>query len=173
MKPDGRIDLEHRAYFLRASPGSSTIVAASQDGHVSLVDFGSNSAILQRPTTKLRAISPHPTESLLAFVDGKTGALLVRTLTDELIADFEPPSLADGASKAVTQGFDDCYFDEGGDFMWLVAPISDDECELSLVETKGWSVVQREPLEDHFGASSYSFHSTGRPGLISLWIAAE
>ena len=43
---------------------------------------------------------------------------------------------------------------------------------MSLVETKEWLVVQRVVVEDQFGASSCSFHFTGRPGLVSLWIAA-
>ena len=172
LKPDGRIDLEHRAYFLRGSLGSSAIIAASEVGHVSLVEFGSNSATLQRPTMKLRAISPHPTESLFAYAEGKTGGVLVSTLAGEQIAEIKAPSLVDGSSESLTQGFADCYFDEGGEFLWLVAPVSEGECELSLVETKRWSVVQRESLEDQFGTSSFSFHSTGNPGVISLWIAA-
>src|SRR4051794_2375117 len=62
-----------------------------------------------------------------------------------------------------------------GMFRWSISPrtlLSDDAFELSLVETKGWSVVQRVAVKDQFGASSCSFHSTGRPGLVSLWIAA-
>jgi hypothetical protein len=172
LKPDGRIDLEHPAYCLRGSPENSAIVVSSEDGHVSLLDLGSNTAKLQRPTTKLRAISPHPTELLLAYTDGNTGALLVRTSTGELVAEVNPPSPAAGASKSIARGFDDCYFDESGDCLWLVAPVSDNECELSLVETKGWSVVQRETLEDRFGTSSFSFHSTGKSDLLVFWIAA-
>jgi len=172
MKPDGRIDLEHRAYFLRGSPGNPVFTAAAEDGHVSLVNLASNSLRLLRPTTKLRAISPHPTEPLFACVDGKSGLLIVQSLAGKKIAEVEPPCIATDASQSIKQGFDDCYFDEGGDFLWLVAPISDDECELSLVETKGWSVVQSAAVEDEFGASSCSFHYTGRPGLVSLWIAA-
>lgn len=171
LKPDGRIDLEHRAYFLRGSTESSTIVAASEDGRVSLVDFGSNSAMANRPTTKIRKISPHPKESPFAYAESKTGALHVRTLPGELIAELEPPSLSDDASRSMTQGFKDWHFDEGGDFLWLVAPVSDNECELSLVETKSWSVTQSVVLEDHFGQSSFSFHSKENPGHISLWVA--
>ena len=33
LEPTGRIDLEHRAYFLRGSPERSVVVAASEDGH--------------------------------------------------------------------------------------------------------------------------------------------
>jgi hypothetical protein len=64
------------------------------------------------------------------------------------------------------------YFDEGGNGLWLAAPIGDDKCQLSFVETKGWSVVQSAVVEDHFGQSSFSFHSTRKPGLLSLWVAA-
>jgi hypothetical protein len=43
---------------------------------------------------------------------------------------------------------------------------------LWLVETKGWSVTRSAVVEDRFGQSSFLFHSTGKPGLISLWVAA-
>ena len=172
LKPDGRIDLEHRAYFLRGSPDGSGIVAASEDGNVSLVDLASNSVRLQRPTTTLHAICLHPTKLLLACVGGKSGSLVVRSLAGKSVAEVEPPRIKEGASKSRTPGFANCYFDESGDVLWLVAPVSDDECELSLVETKGWSVVQSAAVEDEFGASAFSFHYTGRPGLVSLWIAA-
>ena len=172
LKPDGRIDLDHRAYFLRGSPEGSDIVAASEDGNVSVVDLASNAARLQRPTTTLRAICPHPTKPFLACVDGNAGSLGVRSLAGKSVAEVEPPRIKDGASKSLTPGFANCYFDEQGDFLWLVAPVSDDEFVLLLVETKGWSVVQRADVEDEFGASSCSFHHTGRPGLVSLWIAA-
>src|SRR4051794_25147699 len=115
FKPDGRIDLEHRAYFLRGSTESSVVVAASEDGHVYLVELASNSARLQRPTTNLRAIFPHPTEPLFAYVDGKSGLLIVQSFVGKRVAEVEPPCIATDASISIKQGFADCYFDEDGD----------------------------------------------------------
>jgi WD40 repeat protein len=172
LKPDGRIDLEHRAYYLRGSPEKAEFIAASEDGHVSLVNLASKSARLHRPTTNLRAISPHPSEPLFALVDGVTGSLVIQTIDSKKIAQVEPPRIKEGASKSITPGFANCHFDETGDFLWVLAPVNDDECELSLVETKGWSVVQCAAVEDQFGVSAFSFHCTGKPGLVSLWIAA-
>lgn len=73
LKPTGRIDLAHRAEQLRGKPDGSVIVAASADGHVSVVDLRKNETHAHRPSEKVKAISPHPTDPLLAFVDGVSG----------------------------------------------------------------------------------------------------
>ena len=172
LKPDGRIDLEHRAEHLRGSTEGLVIFAASEDGHVSLVDLGKNLIQVQRPSAKLRAISPHPSGPLFAFVDGVSGSLEIQSFDGKKIAKIDPPRIKDGASRSITPGFVDCYFDEGGDVLWLVARLSNEECQLSLVDTKGWSITRSAGVEDRFGQSSFSFHSTGKPGLVSLWIAA-
>lgn len=172
LKPDGKIDLEHRTYFVRGSTGNPVFTAASEDGYVSLVDVASKSARLHRPTMNLRAISPHPTEPLIACVDGNSGLLVIQRFTGKAVAEISPPCIAAGTSRLVKQGFEDCYFDEAGNVLWLVASKSDDECELLLLETNGWSVIQRSIVVDRFRASSCSFHCTGKPGLVSLWIAA-
>ena len=46
------------------------------------------------------------------------------------------------------------------------------EGEILLIETATWSLVARAVVEDPFGSSSWSFHDTGRPGLVALWLAA-
>lgn len=70
------------------------------------------------------------------------------------------------------QGFDNCCFDDGGKFLWVVGPTSDEAIELHLIDISDWTTVQKATVEDPFGASSCSLHSTGKPGLVSLWIAA-
>jgi hypothetical protein len=172
LKPISRIDLEYRARHLCGSTGRSVIIAASEDGHVSLVDLGKNMIQHQRLSAKVRAIYPHPSEPLFALVDGVSGSLVIQSFDGNKVAQVEPPRVKEGASRFITPGFADCYFDESGAVLWVVAVLSDEECELSLVETKGWSVVHSAAVEDRFGQSSFSFHSTGKAGLVSLWIAA-
>jgi hypothetical protein len=172
LKPSGRIDLEHRTDHLRGSTEKSVIIAASEDGSVSLVDLGKNIIQVQRPSAIVRAISPHPSEPLFALVDRVSGSLVIQSFDGNRVAQVEPPRIKKGASKSITPSFVDCLFDESGDVLWAVAVSSDEECELSLVETKGWSVVQSADVQDRFGQSSFSFHSTGKAGLVSLWIAA-
>jgi hypothetical protein len=127
---------------------------------------------VRRPSGKVKAISPHPSESLFALVDGDSGSLLIHSMDGKRIAQVKPPPIKDGASKSLTSGFADCYFDEVGDVLWLAAPLSDDECQLSLVGSEGRSVSRSAVIEDHFGQSDFSFHSTGMPGLVSFWVAA-
>jgi hypothetical protein len=69
LKPAGRIDLDHRAEYLRGRPDGSVIVAASSKGYVSVVDLHKNEIHAQRPSRKVNAISVHPTDPLLAFAD--------------------------------------------------------------------------------------------------------
>jgi WD40 repeat protein len=172
LKPTGRIDLEHRAEYLRGRPDGSVIVAASANGYVSIVHLHKEETHPHRPSGKVKAISPHPAEPLFALVDGVSGSLLIQSNDGVKISQVQPPPIQDNASKSLTSGFSDCYFDEGGDGLWLAAPLGDDECQLSLVETQGWSVTRSAVVEDHFGQSSFSFHPTGQVGLISLWVAA-
>src|SRR3954452_11001094 len=68
LKPDARFDLEHRAYFLREWPGTSMFTAAAGDGNVSLVDLKAKAVRLHRPAMKLRAVCPHPTKPIVAWV---------------------------------------------------------------------------------------------------------
>jgi hypothetical protein len=37
LKPDGKIDLEHRAYFLRGAPPRTVVIAAAEDGQLSII----------------------------------------------------------------------------------------------------------------------------------------
>src|SRR5262245_17249971 len=127
MKPNGRIDLQHRAERLRGRPDGSVIIAASVDEHVSLVDLNKNKTHLLRPAEKVKAISLHPSDPLLALVDGVSGLLLIQSIDGKKIAQVQPPPIKDDASRTLTSGFSDCYFDAGEDGLWLAAPLSNSE----------------------------------------------
>jgi len=172
LKPSGKCDLDHRAYFLRETAGRSAVVAASEEGHVSV--FSSDFAPLRRHrlATNLRAISPHPSEQLLAWANGESGSLIVQDLAGHRVAELLAPQWRKDASEWIKQGFDDCLFDEGGKFLWIVGPISDDEIELQLINANDWTTAQKVAVTDQFGTSSCSLHSTSKPDLVSLWIAA-
>jgi hypothetical protein len=172
LKPSGKCDLDHRAYFLRGRAGRSAVVVASQEGHVSV--FGSDLTPLHRRrlAKKLRAVSPHPTEPLLAWTNGESGSLIVQNFAGDRVAEIRPPQWHNDASERTKQGIDDCFFDDSGKFLWIVGPTSDEGIELQLIDANDWTTVQKAAVEDPFGASSCSLHSTGKPGLVSLWIAA-
>jgi len=152
--------------------GQSVVVAASEVGHASL--FGPKFTPLHRHrlAPKLRALSPHPSLEALAWANGESGSLVVQNLAGDRVAEIPPPQWRKDSSQGTKHGFDDCYFDEGGKFLWAVGPISDDEIELQLIDTNDWSTVQKVVVEDQFGSSSCSLHSTSKAGLVALWIAA-
>ena len=148
------------------------LTVASRSGHISVVDLASRTLRHHRPTLQLAAVCPHPTKPQIAWVDENSGFLVVQTSGGNPIAELRPPAPRSADSHGVKQGFQGCFFDEGGKVLWVVAPLSTDQVELQVVETDGWSVTHRATFEDEFGASSWSFHHTGRPGLVTLWSAA-
>jgi hypothetical protein len=172
LKPDGRIDLEHRAYFLRGVSQQYVIVAASEDGQLSVVRQESHKPDSHRLPSKVRAVSPHPSGRRLAWVNGDSGLLTVHTFDGKRLLEITAPPVREGTPTWIKQGFEDCHFDESGEFLWLAAPRNIEECEIQLIETEDWSLVDKATFKDPFGGSSYSFHHTGRPGLVSLWLAA-
>lgn len=172
LRPNSQFDLNHRAYFLRGAPGQPTIVAAAEDGQYSIIDAASGTVRSCNHSTTLRAIALHPTRPWLALVDNGAGSLVVQTLVGEPVAELFCPELEAGSPSWVTQGYGDCFFDKSGEFLWLAATLSADECEIVLVETSNWSVVDKARIQDPFGGSYISFHETGRPGLLALWLAA-
>jgi WD40 repeat protein len=174
LKPDGKIDLKHRAYFLRAAPQQSLVLAATEDGQLSIIDVTSGvkvSHALKLPS-KIRAVSPHPSGQCVALVDGVSGSLTVQNLNGSRLVEIAAPQIAGHAPPYVKQQFDDCHFDETGEFLWLAASHDAEQCEIQLVETAKWSLVQRTLVGDPFGGSNCSFHRTGKVGLTSLWLAA-
>lgn len=172
LKPDGRIDLEHRAnFFLRGAPHQSVVVAAAEDGQVSIVSPDLQTVQLRRLSSRIRAVCPHPSNRRLAWVEGGTGALTIQNFDGTQPLEIPPPQLQEDSPNWLKKGFADCHFDEGGEFLWLAAPRSAEECKIHLLESGSGSFVDKTTIRDPFGGSSYSFHSSGRPGLISLWLA--
>jgi hypothetical protein len=172
LKPDGRIDLEHRACFLRGAPHRSVVIAAAEDGQLSILSPDLQKVQLRRFPSTIRAVSPHPSSQRLAWVDGGAGVLTIHNLDGSRAVEVAPPQIHEDSPNWLKQGFEDCHFDDGGEFLWLAAPRTAEECEIHLIETNAWSLVDRATVNDPFGGSSCSFHSTGRPGLVALWLAA-
>jgi hypothetical protein len=164
------VDLEHRAYFLRSSAGAPFIVAGSTDGFVSVVDsqFGIGTT---RVAPQIRALSPHPFDSGVAWVNGK-GTLMVQRSGDARQVEIAPPPTRPGTSTYIPDGFQDCFFDENGTQLWLVAHLGDEDVEVTLVDIQSWRATHKFVVPDPFQESSCSFHSTNVPGRISMWMAA-
>jgi hypothetical protein len=168
LKPTGKIDLGHRALYLQGTPDGSTNISASVSGPVSIVNLKKNEIQVHRHSGKISAVSVHPAKPVFAIVGGMSGSLSIRNMDGTKIAQIQSPH----SKVSSARGFADCFFDASGDVLWLAAPVSDRECQVSLVETKGWSVVCRAVVEDRFGQSYFTFYPAGKPGLLALWIAA-
>lgn len=168
LKPNGKIDLEHRVWFLRGAPQQAVVIAAGDDGHYSVLSSDFREVRSHFHSTTLRATSLHPTSPWLAMVDKGSGSLVVQTIDGGQLVDISPPEVPVAEPDWIEPGFEDCRFDESGEFLWLAATRSVEEHEVSLIETANWSVVDRIIVNDPFGGGSCSFHETGRTGLTAL-----
>ena len=173
LKPDGKIDLEHRAYhFLRGAPPRSVVIAAAEDGQLSIVSPDLKKVQLRRLPSKIRAVCPHPAGQHLAWVDGKTGLLAVQEFHGSRLVEIAPPQVREKTPVWVQRGFDDCCYSEDGRFLWTIAPLNSEDVVVQLYEAETGATMDRATLKDPFCGSSCSFHHTGRPDLTSLWLAA-
>jgi hypothetical protein len=149
------------------------LVAAAQDRRISLCRLTPEPSIsrLSAPG-KVAAVSPHPSRPLLALVEHGSGKLFVLGFDGSPMFEEPAPRLPEGSPECMTGGYTDCQCDLSGTYLLCAATVSEDNVEIQLRETDRWSVVSRAVVEDPFGASSASFHSTTRPDTWALWLAA-
>lgn len=171
LKPHRRIDLEHRAFLLRGSATGSVAVAGMDDPRLTIITPDFEAARSFKFPATLKGISLHPSKPLVAWGDGESGLLKIQKLDGPILAEVALHGRSPSMPTRLAQGFHDCCFDERGDFLWAVVPISDDEIELHLVDASDWSTVQTVTVEDQFGQSFCSLHSIGNSSLVALWIA--
>jgi hypothetical protein len=172
LKPDGRIDLEHRAYLLRGAPHRSAVIAAAKDGQLSVLSPDLKEVQLRRLPSKVRAVSPHPLARRLAWIDGKTGSLTVQDFDGARLLEIAPPQIQETTPEWIQRGFEDCIFSEDGRFVWTIAPLNSEDVVVQLHEAETGATIDKATVKDPFGGSSCSFHHTGRHDLTSLWLAA-
>lgn len=172
LKPDGKIDLEYRATFLRSTSHESVVIAVGQCGQFSVLSPGMKESRMPRLPSKIRAISPHPSDRRLAFVDGNTGSLIIQEFDGARLLEIAPLQVLDPKTSWIQRGFDDCFFSECGSFLWTIAPLNSEDAVVQLHEAETGVVIDTATVKDPFGGSSCSFHSTGKSDLICLWLAA-
>lgn len=170
--PPEIVDLDHRAVHLKGAPRQSLCVAASGEGALTLVDIGSGWADTITGLPKIRDVYPHPSRRLLALVDDDAGRLSVVDFNGSRVLEQEAPRLRKNIPSYLRSGFDGCFFDQAGDYLWSVARLSPDTVEVQLRETDRWSVVGSVAIADPFEESHCSFYATSRPDVAALWLAA-
>jgi hypothetical protein len=173
LKPDGKIDLEYRAFLgLRGTPFRSVVVAAAQDGQLSILSPDLKSVQSCRLPSKVRAISPHPSDQRLAWVDERTGLLSVQDFRGTRLLEIAPLRAPETRPEVIHPGFDDCCYSEDGCYLWTVAPSISGDVMVQLHDAETGVTLEHATIKDPFGGSSCSFHPTARPDLLSVWLAA-
>lgn len=171
VRPQKTIKIGHRAYFLRSAPHQPSSVAASEEGRISFLSFRGAARHSIKRRSKISAVSLHPKKPLLAMVE--SGRLTVIQFNGSSVFKEVGLGARQGTTDDVCRGFDDCFFDESGDYLWCSAARSRDEVEVQLRRTSSWSTVNTALINDPFGQSSCSFHGTSWPDVVALWLAAE
>ena len=97
------------------------------------------------------------------------GKLLLLRFDGSVAFEIPAPPLREGSPEWKTPGYEDCRFDDSGHYLWCAARISDDEIEVQLRETDGWSVVSRTVVEDQLGNASAVFFPMPDPATFSLY----
>lgn len=172
LKHPAAVELDHRGFFLRGAPGQSLALAASENGRISSFGLASAAQVSLRRRDKIRGLGLHPTKQLIALTEGESGRLNVIDFDGSSMFREEGPGARQGSPRWLRAGFDDCFFDESGDYLWCAATRSRDEATVQLRESGRWSVVLSVEVQDPFGGSSCSFHRTGKPEVVALWLAA-
>ncbi|OAI38717.1 hypothetical protein AYO40_01810 [Planctomycetaceae bacterium SCGC AG-212-D15] len=141
VKPDGKIDLEHRACVLRGVPQRSVVIAAAGDGQLSILSPDLEVIQVCRLPSKGRAVSPHPLSPRLAWVDGKTGSLTLQQFDGLRHLEITPPKVKEAIPNWIQRGFDDCFFSEDGNFLWTIAPWNSQDVVVQLHEAETGATI--------------------------------
>jgi hypothetical protein len=170
--PSRIVDLNHRALHVRSAPSQSLCVAASDQGALTIVDVDSGRTGSIAGLPKLRDVYPHPSRQLIALIDDEVGSLSVVDFAGSRLLEQEAPRLRKRTPSGLRPGFDGCFFDQAGDYLWTVARVSPETVLVQLRETEHWSVVGSVDVEDPFEESHCSFHATSRFDMAALWLGA-
>jgi hypothetical protein len=170
--PSRSVNLHHRAFHLRGASRQSLCVAASGEGDVTLVDVDSGQTKAVAGFPKIRDICPHPTRPLLAVIDDAVGSLVVMDFEGWRVLEQQAPQPRKHIDRWLRPGFNGCFFDQAGDFLWSVARRSRETVEVQLRETERWAVVGSVAIEDPFEESHCSLHATSRSDVAARWLGA-
>ena len=168
--PTRAIELDHRAFDLLGGPQQSLCVAYAEEGAFTLIDLDSGRTVTVTGLTKIRDIYPHPLQPLLALIDD--GKLSVIDYHGSHLLEWKPPRLRKRSPSWLRPGFDSCYFDAYGDYLWSLARLSADKVEIQVRDTERWSVVGSAAVTDPFKGSHCSLYATSQPDVAVLWLAA-
>lgn len=96
LKPQ-RVDLDHRAYFLRGSLDNHNLVLADKQGRVTFLDSQLH-ATHSLSFPGITGISPDPTGRLLAIVSGDPSMVTIHRLDGMSGIEIDPPKAEDDDS---------------------------------------------------------------------------
>jgi hypothetical protein len=168
LKPTAELELDDATHYVLASEGRPLSLLAPT--MASLVHAPSGPVQPLRMARHPGHAILHPGGSMLARIHGGSGELVVRDITGKTLFTMAPPPI-EGRSS-LRRGFDDFRFEGDGRFLWAVAPMSENACQINLIETTGWTTVHSVGVDEPIGGSKFVLDDTPWPGLLSLWAAA-
>ena len=171
VKPSAKIELAHRALYSAYGLNSGLLAFASAKGNVTVVGLEHTvQTTFQRPY-KIKGIAVHPTLPLLGIVEGEENHLVIVDI-DGIVIHQSPPAETDEPLDYDFDGSGSCHFESDGLHLWYARTGLNDDIELQWLDPKTWRVVYQLAIDDPYGTSHISLHSTSTPGQIALWLAA-
>ena len=171
LKPTAQIDLNHRAYLFGGFSKASGYAVASEQGHVTIISPDLNRQSGLKRSEKLQSISIHPTQPLLAIVEGGDSRLN--------FVDIDGLSTSGNQSVGTDEGWTwnnnpsaACLFSSDGRYLWYGIARSEDEIEVRLLECVTWHILSSVVINDPYTQSRMYFHVTGADDKVALWLAA-
>ena len=170
--PDREVQLDYRAFFVRVASQAQRVVAASEDGRLTVLDATLQAVVTRDLSHKICALAIHPSAELLAIVKdgGKT----------QLATDFNLNTVFETHSAVTSQepqprigdGFSECYFAPTGE-LWSARHLRNGGViSIEVRDSISWDLVRSIELEDPFGSSAASFSAHPTSDVIVASLAA-
>ncbi len=171
LVPDSELKLDYCSGFLRIAGQSKLVVAASQDGHITILESDLTTACSRWLRHKIRALAIHPSEELLAIVHDGGRNLVVTDLAFEKVFETRTSAREEDPPDWIANGFGECYF-APSDQLWTARHLPNGNIEFEVRDTDSWQVTQSTEVVDPFGLSSVTLAAHPGNEIVVAWIAA-
>ncbi|MGI4789260.1 MAG: hypothetical protein ACRYFS_10485 [Janthinobacterium lividum] len=170
VKPATKIELMHRAYYSSHGLNNGLIVFASSEGDATVISPNLVVQTTIKRPTKIKDVAVHPFLPVLGFVEDEDNHLTIvdldgQTIHQSLFSETEEPPGFD------IEGSGSSHFERDGLHLWYAFARSSDDVEIQWLDCNTWSIAHKIVIEDPYGESHISLHSTDATERVALWLA--
>ena len=168
VQPTHYHSIGHRNYHYRVDTQRFGVIATDVEKNVTYVD--DQRVVHSIPGNWGRLYTPaildqHQDQQRLAITH--QNGLSVVDPGGEIIFECEVPE-SESRDPSHRCYFGGCHFDPQLKELWLTAPLSPEQYELMILDTKTWKFVHRLVVDDLFSGSDQTFYPTFQPGIVGM-----